>query len=368
MSVGGTHTCGIRADDALYCWGADAGGQLGVGVARGKCGRRRMPCEASPRAVATTERFQSVSAGQRHTCGITLDRSLYCWGENLQFQTAAQGPVSVTRPLPVLPGLAFLGVSAGATHTCAVRTNGVVYCWGEGAFGALGRGDTITSVVPAPIAGTERFTLVRTGRLRSCAIALDGAAWCWGLEWEAASGNTDFFHERLLPHRIAGLPPLRDISVSTTSICALSIDGVAFCWEGNGFGQLGLGTTTGTAIPTPVTAGERFTGVSTGVIQSCATASDGRGYCWGNNTFGQLGIPRPGEYCGEAQLECSTVPRGVFGEQRFSSVATGFGNHSCGLTVLTAVVCWGLGADGQLGDGWVRDRQSLPVGVLAPSP
>ena len=54
--------------------------------------------------------------------------------------------------------------------------------------------------------------------------------------------------------------------------------------------------------------------------------------------------------------------------QRFVAVATGFGNHTCGVTVASAVLCWGLGSEGQLGDGYTRDRQSLPVGVLAPSP
>ncbi|MBC7672273.1 MAG: hypothetical protein H7247_07605 [Polaromonas sp.] len=49
-------------------------------------------------------------------------------------------------------------------------------------------------------------------------------------------------------------------------------------------------------------------------------------------------------------------------------MATGAGNHSCGVTVSSAVLCWGLGSTGQLGDGYLRDRQSLPVGVLPPAP
>ena len=232
-----------------------------------------------------------------------------------------------------MPDLQFLDVGPGTTHTCAVRTNGVVYCWGEGAFGALGRGDTITSVIPAPIASAERFVLVRSGRLRSCAIALDGAAWCWGLEWESTAGNVDFFHQRLLPHRIDGLPPLRDISISASSTCALTIDGVALCWEANGFAQLGDGTTTSTATPKPVASSERFSSVSNGIIQSCATALDGRAFCWGNNSFGQLGVPRPGDRCGASSLECSLAPIGVFGRQRFKAVSTGIRNahvRNCG--------------------------------------
>ena len=367
VSVGGVHTCAIRLDGTLYCWGGHGSGQLGVGVARGQCGRPVTACEGGPRLVSPNLRFLSVSAGQRHTCAITVDRALYCWGENLQFQTASQGEPMVATPARVLSGLQFLSVGAGSTHTCAVRTNGVVYCWGEGTLGALGRGDTLTSVVPAAIVTTERFVQVRSGRLRSCAIALDGGLWCWGIEWESTQGNVDFFHQRLLPHRIEGLPPLRDLSVTVSSMCALSVDGVAYCWESNGYAQLGIGSTTSTATPTAVATEERFTSVSNGIIQTCATALDGRAFCWGNNSFGQLGVPRPGEYCGDAALECSRRPIAVFGQQRFASVVTGVGNHTCGVTHTTAILCWGLGSNGQLGDGYLRDRQSLPVGVLSPA-
>ena len=368
VSVGSAHSCAIRTDGQLYCWGSNASGQLGTGTARGKCGRASSECEGGPRAVASARRFSSVSAGQRHTCAITTEQGLYCWGENLQFQTATEGEPFVRIPIAVAPSLQFLDVGAGATHSCAVRTNGVVYCWGDGTLGALGRGDTVSSVLPAPIASDQRFVRVRSGRLRSCAIALDGALWCWGLEWESTNGNVDFFHERLRPHRITNLPPVRDVSVSSSSMCAVGVEGTAYCWEANGFAQLGLGNTIGTGTPTAVLTVERFRDVSSGIIQSCGTASDGRALCWGNNSFGQLGVPRPGEHCGSAALECSTRPTAVFGEQRFRAVATGAGNHSCGVTVRSAVLCWGLGSTGQLGDGYLRDRQSLPVGVLPPAP
>jgi alpha-tubulin suppressor-like RCC1 family protein len=268
----------------------------------------------------------------------------------------------------VQPGLLFVDVGAGVTHTCAVRTNGVVYCWGDGTLGALGRGDTTTSVTPAPIASTQHFVRVSSGRLRSCAIATDGAVWCWGAEWESSSGGFDFFHTEATPHRIDSIPPARDITVSAFSTCAVSVDDVTYCWEGNSFAQLGFGNLTGTAVPTPILSNDHFTSVSAGIIQTCATTTDGRAMCWGNNSFGQLGVPRPGEHCGDQALECSTAPIGVFGQQRFTRVVTGLGNHSCGVTFDSALLCWGLGSEGQLGDGFTRDRQSLPVGVLLPVP
>src|SRR6185369_9084541 len=161
VTVGGTHSCGLRVDGALYCWGGNASAQLGVGTARGQCGARKVPCEAGPRAAQTSQRFASVRAGQRHTCASSVERRLCCWGENLDFATGVEAEVFVSKPTAVLPELQFIDVGPGMTHTCAVRSNGVVYCWGEGAFGALGRGDTVSTVIPAPISSTEQFVLVR---------------------------------------------------------------------------------------------------------------------------------------------------------------------------------------------------------------
>jgi alpha-tubulin suppressor-like RCC1 family protein len=197
-------------------------------------------------------------------------------------------------------------------------------------------------------------------------VALDGSLWCWGAEWESAQANTDYFHERLLPHRIEGLPAMRAVSVAGSSICGVSADDRAFCWESNGFGQLGVGSLDGTITPAVVASRGPLTSVSAGVIQACGLEPSGVAMCWGNDTFGQLGIPRTGERCGV--LECKRRPAVVFGQQRFSAVVTGPGPHACGVTTSTEMLCWGLGTEGQLGDGWIRDRQSLPVGVLAPSP
>ncbi|MEP6620556.1 MAG: hypothetical protein ABJE47_14615 [bacterium] len=368
VTVGGGHTCAIRVNGAVYCWGANASGQLGVGAARGVCGRFAAPCEGSPRATAGGISFTQVSAGQRHTCGISETRALYCWGENFQFQSGVEGAPLVATPTQVMPGVEFVDVGSGGTHSCAVRADGVILCFGEGTLGALGKGDTVSSVRPMPIGTAVRFSRVRSGRLRSCGISVEREVWCWGSEWESNGGGFDFFHQRLLPHRIDGIADVRDISVSGSSLCAITTNGNGFCWESNAFGQLGNGGVIGSANPASVSTEGQFTDVSAGIIQSCGTVRDGRVLCWGNNSFGQLGVPRPGEHCGLAGLECSTRPIGVFGGQRFVGVATGLGNHTCGVTVTTAILCWGLGSDGQLGDGYTRDRQSLPVGVLAPLP
>jgi alpha-tubulin suppressor-like RCC1 family protein len=60
VRAGGFHTCGIRTNGNLACWGQNGFGQ------------------ATPPGGAFTE----LSAGGRHTCGMRANGSAACWGDN----------------------------------------------------------------------------------------------------------------------------------------------------------------------------------------------------------------------------------------------------------------------------------------------
>ena len=102
VTSGGAHSCAIRTDGTLACWGDDSSGQLDE-IPDGE--------------------FVSVSAGAKHTCGIRTDGTLACWGDDSSGQ------------LDEIPDGEFVSVSAGGAHTCAVRTTGETVCWGDNSFG-----------------------------------------------------------------------------------------------------------------------------------------------------------------------------------------------------------------------------------------
>src|SRR2546428_13907003 len=77
----------------------------------------------------------SVSAGFLHTCGVTTDGTLACWGDNRNGQASP-------------PSGTFTAPGAGAAHTARVRTNGALACWGD-----TGAGRTIPKTGPLTPAG-----------------------------------------------------------------------------------------------------------------------------------------------------------------------------------------------------------------------
>ena len=95
ISAGAYHTCGLRTDGTVACWGYDSLGQ------------------SSPPGGT----FTQVSAGERHTCGLQTDGTMACWGDNILGQSSP-------------PSGTFTQVSAGYNHTCGLKTDGTVACWG----------------------------------------------------------------------------------------------------------------------------------------------------------------------------------------------------------------------------------------------
>ncbi len=154
ISAGGSHTCGLTRSGSAFCWGEDDRDQLGIGApAPGELGDGTTTQHSSPVAVTGGRRFFALTAGLDHTCGLTRSLAAYCWGSNF-FGQMGLGLIDFIphlSPVPVTGGLRFFALSAGQDHTCGltVAFPPRAYCWGSNRFGQLGDGTTMTS--PSPI-------------------------------------------------------------------------------------------------------------------------------------------------------------------------------------------------------------------------
>jgi alpha-tubulin suppressor-like RCC1 family protein len=84
--------------------------------------------------------FETLSAGQRHTCGIARTKRLFCWGDNRVGQLGDGTTTQRVVPVRVDVNASFVSVSAGGSHTCGVTETGITYCWGANESGQLGDG------------------------------------------------------------------------------------------------------------------------------------------------------------------------------------------------------------------------------------
>ena len=162
MDLGAGHACGILDDGMVHCWG---NGTFSNSTSGGRLGDGTDSSSTYPRAVSLPEGRTAISidVGIDHTCAILNDSSAVCWGLNEQGQLGDGTTINSTTPVSVsMPsGLGIAEISAGWIHTCAISTNASVYCWGHHGEGALGLGEDVDSDVPAFVdIGLGRYALM----------------------------------------------------------------------------------------------------------------------------------------------------------------------------------------------------------------
>ena len=246
---------------------------------------------------------------------------------------------------PVRPG-AFFSVSAGLDFTCGLLTNRTAYCWGSNANHQLGTGTTNQrDSLPRSIVGGLRFRNLDAEQGRACAITDAGAAYCWG-------GTL------AVPTRFAESLTFKTITLGYAHACGLTPTGAAYCWGEADLGKLGRDTAVDEVTsPVPVAGGHSFVAIAAGTTHTCAIDVGGAAYCWGQNVYGNLGTGSR-----DTTRVSHPVPELVVGGQQFTAIDAGNG-HTCGLTTLGKIQCWGSGVWGQLGDGARSIYQTTPVPV-----
>lgn len=364
VSTGQLHTCGLTEDGAAYCWGRNENGELGNGLER--------ETREEPVPVTGNLTFRQISAGRAHTCGVTRDGAVYCWGRDDQ---GARGDgrndpheFSHPEPVPVQSEQVFTQVSAGDRQTCGVTESGTAYCWGANAKGQLGDGTRQDRYEPVAVNSEQTFTQVSVGGSwrfaysdtsglgYACGVTSEGDVYCWGnnREGQLGVGMDDGPMMCLggllddcsrIPRRVQE-EELNFIQVDAgvEHTCALTEDGTAYCWGENYYGQLGTGTDEDRTEPTKVNGNLTFADISAGFQHTCGITRDGNTYCWGKGNSGQFGDGTTGSVAERAE------PGPTVGERDSRQISTGR-LHTCEVAEGGRVYCWGDNQYGKLGTG-----------------
>lgn len=331
------------------------------------------PVSANPLTGMT-----AVTAGSSHTCAVSEEGAMKCWGANHIGQLGDGTILERTRPVDVagLPS-GVAAIAAGGSHTCALTTDGDLQCWGANFYGQLGNGTSgrDPQSTPVPVLGLDGGAkAVAAGDMHTCAVTAAGGVRCWGLNdsgqlGAATSEACEFYPPPVpcssVPIDVDGLSSdVIAVAAGTVHACALTSAGAVRCWGDNRSGQLGDGTTTNRPAPVAVAGlGSGVVAITAGGDHTCALTETSGVKCWGSNTAGQLGAPATEECVafGFAHA-CSTTPVDVSGG--IQAIDAGAA-HTCALTLGSGVVCWGANYDGQLGDGTTTDRMSLNAFALS---
>lgn len=307
--AGGLSTaCGIKTDGSLVCWGGDLYGTLGRGpTEEGVAGQPKL---AAP--IASELKFKEVALVET-ACGVTQDGALYCWGPNDQGQLGVEDaetelislggffdkPVSKS-PIEVFPsGVTHVGV--GLSHACASFSNGDLKCWGQSTYGAAGVIAEIESGAAPSDVEFDGATVAQLelGSDASCARTDSGEVYCWGSNFIgllgvpddrmnpdhldcAGGGNIAIRYCTTKPQLVPLPAPARKLDVTNACACALLENDELHCWGSPvcGFGvesDLAKIPPTKVSAPTPV-QDMAVTGESVCVISGDKLSCAGYGY------------------------------------------------------------------------------------------
>ncbi len=347
IATGQNHTCALSDDQLLYCWGSNGDGQLGTGTTTD---------QLTPTLVSRMRDAARIATGLSHTCALRDNGMVSCWGANESGQLG-DGSTRARRIPGRVSGLSRITqIATGQNHACALSVFGTVLCWGANNMGQLGDGSTTDRSRYVRVVGLRRVTAIAAGGNHTCALRDTGAVVCWGGNNAGQLGDGTTI-DRLAPVWVAGMRQMTQITAGLDHTCALRNDGSAFCWGANRHGQLGDGTITNRPRRIRPPGLGQVVQISAGSAHTCALRATGTVSCWGANNAGQLG-------------DRTTVERlrpvSVLSLGQSLQVSAG-GEHSCALQASGGVFCWGLNASGQLGDGTRRSSTS-PVGVSLGAP
>ncbi len=343
ISAAGAHTCVVRTDGHVRCWGVyapearapfprgavtevagiDDAREVSVGENLRACALRRsgtVACWALPGPGANTglyvatpveavSRQAHLACGGGHCCALDVDGAVRCWGSNSAGELGAgdlavhAAPVLVTLPGPAEQVVAF------GDDSCARLRDGAVLCWGHAGEGALGDGGASPgcasagscSSTPVRVSGVDAAESLSFGMRGGC-VRQRGEVRCWG--WNATGRIGDGTREnRPTPVPLAGVGDTADVYSGFFAGCVIRADRGVMCWGISDLAAPGDSDAGQDRLPTTVPGVDAAVAIAGGWYHLCVLRADGTVTCWGGNNFAQLGRETPSPSHGPVRVD-----------------------------------------------------------------
>ena len=270
ISLGSEHSCGLNHYGRVVCWGRRDSGQLGNGTSS-SFNYSTNPVTVEVSSSNSLKEVVQIAVGNLHSCAVKFDQTVWCWGNGnngeigdgntsdrfyaQQVLTAADTPLT-----------GIVQIDAGEAFSCGVKSDGGVWCWGSDEYGKRG-GEIPTPSDPyaTQISSLGRISEVSLGSNHACVLkASDRSIWCWGRDQfgQLARGQRNST-DNAIPAQVlspvgrSGLGPYltgaSSINSGGDNSCVTGKFTRILCWGRGGYGQLGNNdTTSDSAIPVSV--------------------------------------------------------------------------------------------------------------------
>ncbi len=246
VAAGAQHTCGINVFGQLKCWGENGSGQLGI---------NSTVDNSSPQLVSSgTVYYKKVVSGSMHSCAIKNDNKLFCWGENASRQVGNNSTTDRRVPTAIDNVNNYLDIAMGSVslHSCGLTDFGQINCWGESGNYQTGQGAITDLGLPAVVDSGVYYSSLSSGANYTCGITLNESALkCWGQNASGQFGRNNTTNATV-PELIDDTQKYFSHIGGTSHACSYFSNGKLSCSGLNSSGQLGIGSTVNKTVFTDV--------------------------------------------------------------------------------------------------------------------
>jgi alpha-tubulin suppressor-like RCC1 family protein len=353
ISAGGSHT-GAVVNGHLYAWGRNNLTQLGLGA--GDTVARLLP-----ELIPALDNVTAIDFRQNQSLALRQDGALFVWGNNADGRLGLGAPatpdvVNRASPTQVASLSGVLAATFGYDHTLVLLEDGTVRAFGDNSLGQLGDGSLEDRHYPVEVSGLTDIIQVVGGSKHSLALKRDGTVWAWGrnLYGNLGQGLADA-DPHTTPLLVPGLAKVVHLASGRDHALAVLADGTVMGWGLNQNGQVGVGTSgDGTDVYSPTLLAPLHDVISVAADGNYGFAlhADGTAVGWGQNFNGQLGIG-PDD---TSDRNAPDAPLALTGVIDLDPGAT----HAVALTS-TGVSTWGWSTNGTLGRAALLNNWAYPV-------
>jgi alpha-tubulin suppressor-like RCC1 family protein len=306
VRLGSAHTTAIKTSGALWLWGFNSCGQLGISSTQS---------QSSPVREITSSTNWCVASAWNHTAAIKTDGTLWVWGNNNCGNLGTNSTTPLSSPVREISSSSnWCSVTTGGCVTAAIKTTGTLWLWGTNNCGNLGNNSILQRSSPVQeITSSTTWTQVSIGVFPAvAALKSDGTLWTWGSNFCGMLGTNSTVDRSSPVREISSNNTWCQVCVGIAHAVALRTNGTLWSWGCNCDGVLGDGTTVDKSSPVQEATGSTTWCQMASRSATLAIKTDGSLWAWGRGTLGQLGLngtfssARPRRECRNLNNWCQT--------------------------------------------------------------